>query len=216
MIRLGSSMKAEVEVSKDIAKALLEVKAVFLRPDDMFTWASGIKSPIYCDNRITLSHPKIRNLIKDSFVKMIQTKFPAVEYVAGVATAGIPHAALIADALNLPLVYVRASSKDHGRENLIEGDLAKGAKVVVIEDLISTGTSVINAIHSLQAASADVLGLLAIFDYRLAKSIKNFSALDLPYYTLSGYDELVEVALDKGYVEEKDIEFLKDWRNSLN
>jgi len=209
-------MKAEVEVSKDIAKALLEVKAVFLRPDDMFTWASGIKSPIYCDNRITLSHPQIRNLIKDSFVKMIQTKFPAVEYVAGVATAGIPHAALIADALNLPLVYVRASNKDHGRENLIEGDLAKGAKVVVIEDLISTGTSVINAIHSLQAASADVLGLLAIFDYRLAKSIKNFAALDLPYYTLSGYDELIEVALDKGYIEEKDVEFLKNWRNSLN
>lgn len=209
-------MKAEVEVSKDIAKALLEVKAVFLRPDDMFTWASGIKSPIYCDNRITLSHPKIRNLIKDSFVKTIQTKFPAVEYVAGVATAGIPHAALIADALNLPLIYVRGSNKDHGRENLIEGDLRKGAKVVVIEDLISTGSSVINAIHSLQAASADVLGLLAIFDYRLTKSIKNFSALDLPYYSLSGYDELIEVALDKGYIEEKDVEFLKDWRNSLN
>jgi orotate phosphoribosyltransferase len=209
-------MKAELEISKDIAKALLEVKAVFLRPDDMFTWASGIKSPIYCDNRITLSYPKIRNLIKDSFVKMIQTKFPAVEYVAGVATAGIPHAALIADALNLPLVYVRGANKDHGRENLIEGDLPKGAKVVVIEDLISTGSSVINAIHSLQAASADVLGLLAIFDYRLAKSIKNFSALDLPYYSLSGYDELIEVALDKGYIEEKDLEFLKTWRNSLN
>jgi orotate phosphoribosyltransferase len=209
-------MKAEVEVSKDIAKALLEVKAVFLRPDDMFTWASGIKSPIYCDNRITLSHPKIRNLIKDSFVKMIETKFPAVEYVAGVATAGIPHAALIADALNLPLIYVRGASKDHGRENLIEGDLRKGAKVVVIEDLISTGSSVINAVHNLQAASADVLGLLAIFDYRLAQSIKNFSALDLPYYSLSGYDELIEVALDRGYVEEKDLEFLKQWRNSLN
>jgi orotate phosphoribosyltransferase len=209
-------MKAEVEISKDIAKALLEVKAVFLRPDDMFTWASGIKSPIYCDNRITLSHPKIRNLIKDSFVKMIQTKFPAVEYVAGVATAGIPHAALIADALNLPLIYVRGANKDHGRENLIEGDLRKGAKVVVIEDLISTGSSVINAVHSLQAASADVLGLLAIFDYRLTKSIKNFSALDLPYYSLSGYDELIEVALDRGYVEEKDLEFLKQWRNSLN
>ncbi len=209
-------MKAEVDISRDIAKALLEIKAVFLRPDDMFTWASGIKSPIYCDNRITLSHPKIRDLVKEAFVKTIQMKFPAAECIAGVATAGIPHAALIADALNLPMVYVRTSSKDHGRENLIEGDLAKGAKVVVIEDLISTGGSVIKAINNLQNASADVLGLVAIFDYKLEKSIKAFLELDLPYYSLSNYDELIEVALEKGYIKAEDLDFLKTWRNSLN
>ena len=200
-------MKTSLEVSKEIAKGLLDTKAVFLRPDDLFTWASGIKSPIYCDNRITLSHPKIRNLVKKSFVNMVLSKFPAVEYIAGVATAGIPQATLIADELNMPLIYVRSGAKDHGRTNQIEGYLEKGAKVVVIEDLISTGSSAINAMNTLQEAGADVLGLLAIFDYQLLKSVKNFAAIDLPYYSLSGYDELVEVALENAYVEESDIDF---------
>ena len=208
-------MKASLEVSKDIAKGLLDTKAVFLRPDDMFTWASGIKSPIYCDNRITLSYPKIRDLVKKSFVNMVLSKFPAVEYIAGVATSGIPQATLIADEMNLPLIYVRSGAKDHGRTNQIEGHLESGAKVVVIEDLISTGSSAINAMHTLQDAGADVLGLLAIFDYQLLKSVKNFAAIGLPYYSLSGYDELVEVALENGYVKDSDIDFLKDWRNSI-
>ena len=208
-------MKASLEVSKDIAKGLLDTKAVFLRPDDMFTWASGIKSPIYCDNRITLSYPKIRDLVKKSFVNMVLSKFPAVEYIAGVATAGIPQATLIADEMNLPLIYVRSGAKDHGRTDQIEGHLESGAKVVVIEDLISTGSSAINAMHTLQDAGADVLGLLAIFDYQLLKSVKNFAAIGLPYYSLSGYDELVEVALENGYVKDSDIDFLKDWRNSI-
>lgn len=208
-------MKASLEVSKDIAKGLLDTKAVFLRPDDMFTWASGIKSPIYCDNRITLSYPKVRDLVKKSFVSMVLSKFPAAEYIAGVATAGIPQATLIADEMNLPLIYVRSGAKDHGRTNQIEGYLEPGAKVVVIEDLISTGSSAINAMHTLQDAGADVLGLLAIFDYQLLKSVKNFAEIGLPYYSLSGYDELVEVALENGYVKESDIDFLKDWRNSI-
>ena len=165
-------MKASLDVSKDIAKALLDSKAVFLRPNDLFTWASGIKSPIYCDNRLTLSYPKIRDLVKKSFVEMIMSKFPAAEYIAGVATAGIPQATLIADEMNLPLVYVRSGAKDHGRTNQIEGHIEPGAKVVVIEDLISTGGSAINAMHTLQDAGADVLGLLAIFDYQLLKSVK--------------------------------------------
>ena len=208
-------MKASLDVSKDIAKALLDSKAVFLRPNDLFTWASGIKSPIYCDNRLTLSYPKIRDLVKKSFVEMIMSKFPAAEYIAGVATAGIPQATLIADEMNLPLVYVRSGAKDHGRTNQIEGHIEPGAKVVVIEDLISTGGSAINAMHTLQDAGADVLGLLAIFDYQLLKSVKNFAALNLPYYSLSGYDELVKVALENDYVKEEDIQFLKEWRNSI-
>lgn len=216
-------MQVNQSIARDIAKSLLEIKAVFLRPNDMFTWASGIKSPIYCDNRVTLSFPPIRRLIRDSFVQLIKEKFPDVEYIAGVATAGIPHAALIADVMDLPMVYVRSSSKDHGRENLIEGDLIPGSKVVVIEDLISTGSSSIAAIQNLlnafpensSAEPIEVLGLVAIFDYKLDKSVKNFSNLALPYYSLSNYDELVDVALDQGYIKEADVEFLKQWRKSL-
>jgi len=217
-------MQLNQGIARDIAKALLEIKAVFLRPNDMFTWASGIKSPIYCDNRVTLSFPAIRSLIRDSFVKLIKEKFPDAEYIAGVATAGIPHAALIADAMHLPMIYVRSSSKDHGRENLIEGDLIPGSKVVVIEDLISTGSSSIAAIQNLlnafpensSAEPIEILGLVAIFDYKLDKSVKNFSDLALPYYSLSNYDELVDVALDQGYIKEADVEFLKQWRKSLS
>lgn len=205
-----------MNIDKQVAQALLDTKAVFLQPSDMFTWASGIKSPIYCDNRITLSCPEARTLIKNSFVEMIKKNYPEVEVIAGVATAGIPQAALIADAMKLPLAYVRASAKEHGRTNLIEGKLDSGAKVVVIEDLISTGGSSLKAVDSLKEAGAQVLGLAAIFTYNLDKAQNAFKAAGVHYSTLSNYDTLLEMAEESKQYSSSEIEILKNWRANIN
>jgi orotate phosphoribosyltransferase len=201
--------------SREIAKTLLDIKAIFLRPDDMFTWASGIKSPIYCDNRITLSYPTARNLIKSAFVELIKNKYPNAEYVAGVATAGIPHAALIADSLNLPMVYVRASSKDHGRSNQIEGSIPAGAKAIVIEDLISTGGSSISAAKALQDSGIEVLGMVAIFTYGLKKAQANFQEANIQCDALCDYKILIETALENKQITKEQIKILEDWQANL-
>ncbi len=200
---------------ESIANKLLDIGAVFLRPNDMFTWASGIKSPIYCDNRLTLSYPEVRNLIRDSFVELIKKEYPQVQAIAGVATAGIPHASLIANELNLPMIYVRADAKSHGRENQIEGKLAAGTKVLVIEDLISTGGSSLKAVTTLKEASLDVLGLVAIFTYNLQKAKNNFKEANVLYHTLSNYETLIEVALKRGDIQTNDLAMLKEWQLSV-
>lgn len=201
--------------SREIAKTLIDIKAIFLRPDDMFTWASGIKSPIYCDNRITLSYPQARTLIKSAFVDLIKAKYPIAEYVAGVATAGIPHAALIADALGLPMVYVRSSSKEHGRTNQIEGSIPVGSKAVVIEDLISTGGSSLSAVKALQESGVEVLGMVAIFTYGLKKAQENFSQAGISLDTLSDYNTLIEIALENKQISLEQVKTLEDWQKNL-
>ncbi len=208
-------MQSQANSTELIAQSLLEVNAVFLRPQDMFTWSSGIKSPIYCDNRITLAYPELRNSIRDYFINLINSNFPQADLIAGVATAGIPQAAIIADHMNLPLAYVRSKNKDHGRTNLIEGQIKKGAKAIVIEDLISTGGSSINAIENLQAAGVEVLGLLAIFSYNLPLADKQLAALGIPVHSLSNYDVLIKIALKKKLINENDFEVLNNWRSTL-
>ena len=201
--------------SQQIAAKLLEIGAVFLRPDDLFTWASGIKSPIYCDNRVSLSFPETRNLIKNSFVDLIRENYSGLDAVAGVATAGIPHASLIADAMDLPMIYVRSSSKGHGRTNQIEGKLEAGSKVVVVEDLISTGGSSLKAVEALREAGIEVLGLVAIFTYNLQKSVDAFKEANVDYQTLSDYDTLVDYALQSGQIQESDLKVLQEFKSSL-
>ena len=198
-----------------VAKYLLESKAVFLNPKDPFTWASGIKSPIYCDNRILLSFAEIRSKVIDAFVELIQNKFPEADCIAGVATAGIPHAALIADRMQLPMIYIRSAAKDHGRSKQIEGKLKTGSKIVVIEDLISTGSSSLKAMTALEDEDVEVLGLAAIFTYGLDKAQKNLTDANVTAYTLSNYEALIEVALEENYIEASDMETLKSWKSSL-
>ena len=202
-------------IDKQVAQALLDTKAVFLQPSDMFTWASGIKSPIYCDNRITLSNHEARTLIKNSFAEMIRKEYPEAEVIAGVATAGIPQAALVADLMGLPMIYVRSSAKEHGRTNLIEGKLEASAEVVVIEDLISTGGSSLKAVTSLKEAGAEVLGLAAIFTYNLDKAKNAFLEAKVKYSTLSNYDALLELAEESGKYSAEEIKVLKTWRNGI-
>lgn len=201
-------------IAHEIAQQLLEIKAVVLNVEQPFTWASGIKSPIYCDNRKTLSYPQTRNFIKQSFAEIIADKFKNAEVVAGVATAGIPHGALVADALNLPFVYVRDKAKGHGLENQIEGKLEKGQRVIVIEDLISTGGSSLKAVEALRNAGAEVIGLGAIFTYGFAKAEEAFNAKNCPFFTLSDYSYLSEKALEHNYIKEEDFQTLKEWRES--
>ncbi|MDO5376618.1 MAG: orotate phosphoribosyltransferase [Staphylococcus rostri] len=200
---------------KSIAQSLLDIEAVSLSPNDMFTWSSGIKSPIYCDNRITLGFPAVREAIRDGLIDLIQQHFPEVEIVSGTATAGIPHAAYVSDKMSLPMNYVRSKSKSHGKQNQIEGANSKGKKVVVIEDLISTGGSSITAVEALREAGAEVLGVVAIFTYGLQKADIMFGDADVPFYTLSNYDELIEVAEAQGKITANDIETLVSWRNQL-
>lgn len=197
---------------KEIAKDLLDIKAVKLSPDQPFTWASGIKSPIYCDNRLTISYPKIRTAIAKGIASLIKEKYPETEVIAGTATAGIPHAAWIAAELELPLVYVRSKPKDHGRGKQIEGVLAKGAKTVVIDDLLSTGGSVLKAIEAARKEGADVIGVGAIFSYQLPAIEDNFKQAGLTYFTLTNYSELLEVAVKENEITEKEHEVLKTWR----
>ncbi|PIO83412.1 orotate phosphoribosyltransferase [Loigolactobacillus backii] len=200
------------QTAEMIAEDLLSIKAVTLQPKKPFTWASGIKSPIYTDNRLTISYPKIRRHIAHGIAAIIREKFPEVDAIAGTATAGIPHAAWVADELDLPLIYVRSKPKDHGQGRQIEGQLQHGQRVVVIDDLISTGGSVLKAVAATQKEGGDVLGVCGIFSYQLVASQKNFAAAKLPFYTLTDYDTLIDVAVKTGYIDESDRELLHDWR----
>lgn len=202
-------------MTQNIAQSLLEIKAVTLSPEDPYTWSSGIKSPIYCDNRVTLAYPEIRENIYQGLIQMIKEHAQDVEIISGTATAGIPHAAFVADQLKLPMSYVRSKSKGHGKGNQIEGALSKGKKVVVIEDLISTGGSSINAVEALIKDGAEVLGVFAIFTYGINKAEEAFKEINVPFYTLSNYDELISVAEKEGYIENKDIKTLKAWKDTL-
>ncbi|OMP68546.1 orotate phosphoribosyltransferase [Domibacillus epiphyticus] len=201
-------------MKKEIAEELLRIRAVYLQPNDPFTWSSGMKSPIYCDNRLTLSYPETRQKIADGLAKLINEHFPEAEIVAGTATAGIPHAAWVSDVLNLPMCYVRSKAKEHGKGNQIEGKIDRGAKVVVIEDLISTGGSAITAAEALRDAGCDVLGVAAIFTYGLSKGDARLSDADLSAVALSDYDALIEVAAEKNYVASSDLETLKQWKEN--
>ncbi|MCM3787628.1 orotate phosphoribosyltransferase [Domibacillus indicus] len=201
-------------MKKQIAEELLEIRAVFLQPNDPFTWSSGMKSPIYCDNRLTLSYPKTRQKIAAGLAELIQKEYPEAEIIAGTATAGIPHAAWVSDVLNLPMCYVRSKAKEHGKGNQIEGKAEPGSKVVVIEDLISTGGSAITAAEALRAAGCDVLGVAAIFTYGLPKGDARLAEAELKAVALSDYDALIEVAAEKNYVKTEDIETLKKWKQA--
>ncbi len=198
---------------KEIAKDLLKIQAVKLSPNEPFTWASGIKSPIYCDNRLTISYPKIRTAIAKGIAELISERYPKVEVIAGTATAGIPHAAWIAAELDLPLVYVRSKPKDHGRGKQIEGVLHPGAKTVVIDDLLSTGGSVLKAVKAAQNEGADVLGVGAIFSYQLQAIVDNFRQADLSYFTLTNYSELLEAAVETNYISTTERAALEKWRH---
>lgn len=198
----------------EIAEQLLDIKAVFLQPNDPFTWSSGLKSPIYCDNRLTLSYPKVRKNIATGLAALIKEKFPETEVVAGTATAGIPHAAWVSDVLDLPMAYVRSKAKAHGKGNQIEGKVGKGQKVVVVEDLISTGGSVINAVESLREAGCEVLGVVAIFTYELPKGNEMLGEAEIIAYSLTDYTSLLEVAQKKGYIEEADLASLTAWKEN--
>lgn len=200
---------------KEIAKILLDLKAVSLSPKSPYTWASGIKSPIYCDNRLTLSFPKERNIIEEELKNLIEDKFPEVQYLMGTATAGIPHAAIIADKMQLPMGFVRSSNKDHGKGNKIEGKIIEGAKVVVIEDLFSTGGSSIKAANALMEAGFEVLGVCGIFSYNLDECVKNFEENNLKFYSLTNYDELLDIALKIDYIEHSDLEKLQAWKKDI-
>lgn len=201
-------------MKKEIAEELLKIRAVYLQPNDPFTWSSGMKSPIYCDNRLTLSYPETRQKIAKGLAELIKTNYPEAEILAGTATAGIPHAAWVSDVLNLPMCYVRSKAKEHGKGNQIEGKIAEGAKVVVIEDLISTGGSAITAAEALREAGCDVLGVAAIFTYGLPKGDSRLAEAQLQAASLSDYDALIEVAAEKEYVEASDIETLKQWKEN--
>lgn len=203
-----------MNIEKQIAQHLLNVKAVTLSPNQPYTWASGIKSPIYCDNRVTLSYPNVRKEIAHALVELIRTEYPEVEVIAGTATAGIPQACWVADIMNLPMVYIRSKAKDHGKGNQIEGVIHPGQKMVVIEDLISTGGSVIDACIAAQNEGAHVLGVAAIFTYELAKGIDNFKQNNIKLVCLSNYTTLVNVAKETGYISEDDIQTLKQWRKN--
>ena len=198
-------------IAKEVAKSLLDIKAVSLSPQDPFTWASGIRSPIYCDNRVTMSYPAVRKQIAQGLADLIKEKYPDAEVIAGTATAGIPHAAWIADILGLPMVYIRSKAKDHGTGRKIEGKISEGQKMVVVEDLISTGGSVIEASKAAELEGANVLGSVAIFTYELSKGTKNFADAGLAIDTLSNYSTLLEVAHETSYITEAEMDLLKDW-----
>ena len=203
-------------LERKLAKDLLAIQAVALRPNDYFTWTSGIKSPIYCDNRITMSYPSIRREIAAGMVEVIKEKYPAVEVIAGTATAGIPHAAWVSELLDLPMIYVRDSAKKHGKTNQIEGRVLEGQKIVIIEDLISTGLSSLKVAKALREAGAEVLGVVAIFSYELTKAHEDFSQEEVEYITLTNYPVLVKEALDSEYIHQEDVEKLLEWRNQLS
>lgn len=195
-----------------IAEHLLNIGAVELRPNDPFTWTSGIKSPIYCDNRLTISYPEVREDLADGFVELIKAHYPDVEVIAGTATAGIPHAAWVAQKLGFPLIYVRSKPKGYGKGSQIEGRMLDGQKVVVIEDLISTGGSSINAAKAVEAEGGNVLGVCAIFTYQLPKAEQAFTEAGVAYHTLSNYTALIEVAKSRETITAQDAQVLAEWR----
>lgn len=202
-----------MNIAEITARDLLSVSAVFLRPDEPFTWASGIKSPIYCDNRLTLSYPEVRNRLENNIAKTVKENFPQCEVLMGTSTAGIAHAAIAGHILGMPMGYVRSGAKDHGRTNQIEGRLEKGQKVVVIEDLISTGGSVIEVVEALRAYGADVLGVVSIFTYNMELGLERLQNADVKNISLSNFDVLIEVAAKEGYIKNSDIERLIKFRN---
>ena len=201
-------------MQKLIAKDLLSIKAVFFRPEEPFTWASGIKSPVYCDNRLTLTAPKVRTDVEEGLAKLIQENYPEAEVLMGTSTAGIAHAAITAHLLDMPMGYVRSGAKDHGRQNQIEGKLEKGQKVVVVEDLISTGGSVIEVVDVLREAGAEVLGIVSIFTYGMQKGLDRLAAANVKNISLTNFDVIAEVAAEEGYIKDEDIARLIAFRNN--
>lgn len=202
------------EISKKIAKDLLKIQAVFLSPDKPFTWASGIKSPVYCDNRLTLTAPEVRTDVETGLKELIEENYPEAEVLMGTSTAGIAHAAITAHLMGLPMGYVRSGNKDHGRQNRIEGKLEKGQKVVVVEDLISTGGSVIEVVDALREAGAEVLGIVSIFTYGMKKGLERLAAADVKNVSLTNLDVLSEVAAQEGYIKPEDVNRLIAFRNN--
>lgn len=196
-------------MKKKVAKALLSIKAVFLRPDDPFTWASGIKSPVYCDNRLTLGYPEVRGIIEHGIAETVKEYYPEAQALMGTSTAGIAHAAIAAHLLEMPMGYVRGSAKDHGRNNRIEGRLDPGMKVVVVEDLISTAGSCVETVEALREAGADVLGVVSIFTYGMQKGLDRLAAANVENHSLSNFDTLVQVAADEGYIKPDQVPMLK-------
>lgn len=204
----------KMELSKIIAKDLLKIKAVFFRPDEPFTWASGIKSPVYCDNRLTLTAPEVRNDVENGLAELIKVNFPEAEVLMGTSTAGIAHAAITGHILGLPMGYVRSGAKDHGRQNRIEGRLEKGQKVVVVEDLISTGGSVIDVVEALREEGAEVLGVVSIFTYGMQKGLDRLAAANVKNISLTNFDTIAQVAAEEGYIANEDIQRLIAFRNN--
>lgn len=202
------------ETSRKIAKDLLKIQAVFLSPDKPFTWASGIKSPVYCDNRLTLTAPEVRTDVETGLKELIEENYPEAEVLMGTSTAGIAHAAITAHLMGLPMGYVRSGNKDHGRQNRIEGKLEKGQKVVVVEDLISTGGSVIEVVDALREAGAEVLGIVSIFTYGMKKGLERLAAADVKNVSLTNLDVLSEVAAQEGYIKPEDVNRLIAFRNN--
>lgn len=200
------------DVSKKIAQSLLSIQAIKLQPSNPFTWASGWKSPIYCDNRVTLSHHAIRTFIRDEFVNIVKKRYPNVEVIAGVATGAIAQGALVAQEMQKPFVYIRSAAKSHGMENLIEGEIKQGQKVVVVEDLISTGGSSLKAVEALRGAGCEVLGMVAIFSYQFQTAIDNFANAKVELCTLSDYTALVDLALETKYIDANQFQQLNQWR----
>ena len=203
-----------MDYKKLIAKDLLSIKAVFFRPDEPFTWASGIKSPVYCDNRLTLTAPEVRNDVENGLASLVKEYYPDCEVLMGTSTAGIAHAAIVGHLLGMPMGYVRSGNKDHGRQNRIEGKLEAGQKVVVVEDLISTGGSVIEVVDALREAGAEVLGVVSIFTYGMAKGLSRLKEANVKNISLTDFDTIAQVASEEGYIKESDIERLIAFRNN--
>lgn len=201
-------------LKEQIAKDLLSIKAVFFRPDEPFTWASGIKSPVYCDNRLTLTSPVVRTHVEEGLAELIRSCYPDTEVLMGTSTAGIAHAAITGHILGLPMGYVRSGAKDHGRQNQIEGRLDKGQKVVVVEDLISTGGSVLEVVQVLREAGAQVLGIVSIFTYGMKKGLERLAEADVRNVSLTDFDTIARVAVETGYIKEKDVQRLIKFRNN--
>lgn len=202
------------ETERLIARDLLKIKAVFFRPDEPFTWASGIKSPVYCDNRLTLAYPEVRTHVEEALAKTVKEFYPEAEALMGTSTAGIAHAAITAQIMGLPMGYVRSGAKDHGRKNQIEGKLEKGQKVVVVEDLISTGGSVIEVVNVLREAGAEVLGIVSIFTYGMQKGLDRLAAADVKNVSLTNFDVIAEIAAQEGYIASTDVERLIAFRSN--
>lgn len=203
-----------MDTKKLIAKDLLKIKAVFFRPDEPFTWASGIKSPVYCDNRLILTAPEVRNDVENAMAQLIKENYPDAEVLMGTSTAGIAHAAITASILSMPMGYVRSGAKDHGRQNQIEGRLEPGQKVVVVEDLISTGGSVIEVVNALRDAGAEVIGIASIFTYGMAKGLEKLAAVNVKNISLTNFDTVAETAAEEGYIAPEDVQRLIAFRNN--